>query len=90
MNLGEAFRMAVQKYYEGYDYSESKNVGLKGKDFEYDFDRLDMMQQELKKKKKRPYIRKAQKMEAMDDFPMEEDDEGFGVNSGEEDEEEFI
>ena len=74
MNLSEAFKMAVQKYYEGYDYSESKNIGLKGKEFEYDFNKLDELHSELKKPKKRPYVRKVQKMDAMDDFPMEEDE----------------
>jgi len=90
MNLSEAFKMAVQKYYEGYDYGETKKIGLNGKDFEYDFDKLDSMQQELKKKKKRPYVRKADKMASMDDFPMEDDDNGFGVNSDMDDEEDMF
>jgi hypothetical protein len=81
MNLTEAFKMAVQKYYEGYSYENTKNIGLKGKEFEYDYDKLDGLQQEMKKKKKRPYVRKTEKPDAMDDFPMEDDDEGFGVNS---------
>ena len=74
MNLSEAFRMAVQKYYEGYDYAESKKIHG-DKDYQYDFDNLDAMQQELKKPKKRPYVRKTQKVDTMDDFPMEDEEE---------------
>ncbi len=87
MNLSEAFKMAVQKYYEGYDYGESKKIGMNGKDFEYDFDKLDEIHSELRKPKKRPYVRKTQKADYMDDIEPEDntESEGFGVNSGDDD-----
>lgn len=56
MNLDEAFKMAVQKYYEGYDNSETKK--LHSGDYEYDYDKLDGIHSEMKKKKKRSYVRK--------------------------------
>ncbi len=83
MDLNQAFKMAVQKFYEGYDYAESKNISLKGKDYEYDFDKLDSVHSEVRKPKKRPYNRKPKPEDVI------EDDFGPGVNSGEDLEDEF-
>lgn len=82
MDLNTAFKRAVQKYYEGYSYDSSKKIGLKDKEFEYDFDKLDGIHQEMKTKKKRPYVRKKDKVlnigdDSELDLSEEDDNEDF-------------
>lgn len=75
MNLSEAFKGAVRKYYEGYDFPESKNLGTESGEFSYDFDTLEEMRAELGKPKKRAYTKRADRLASIMDEEETEEEE---------------
>jgi hypothetical protein len=75
MNLTEAFKRAVQKYYEGYDYEHSKKIGNSDKEFEYDFQKLDELQKGAKKKTRKPSVKAD--LPDMEDDPMDDEASEF-------------
>lgn len=70
MRLEEAFKRAVQKYYEGFEYASVK--GALGKEFEYDFNTLDTLHKDLTKKRKKPVVEEVEDEE--EDFSMEDEE----------------
>lgn len=69
MDLHDAFRQAVQKYYKGFDYAATNKAS--DKPFEYDFKTLDKLHKDLVPKKKA----KKDEAEAVNN-PTEESPEG--------------
>jgi hypothetical protein len=52
MELDDAFKLAVKKFYEGQSHQNVSKYSKKSKDFEYSFGKLEEMHKEYKPKGK--------------------------------------